>query len=91
MQRFFIYFFSLVNYSATEVFLVCVCGSELTLFDPEIERIVRAIRRVVREASLAQRILVEDNPLISSDPEEEITMAVVPPPTMGNHCKRTDK
>ena len=59
-------------------------GSTLTLFDPEIERTTRGIRRVVREATLAQRILVEDNPLISSDAEKEITMTVVPPPTMIN-------
>lgn len=64
-------------------------GSTLTPFDPEIERITHAIRRVVREATIAQRILVANNQLISLDPEEEIGMAVVPPPTMRNYCKRT--
>lgn len=47
--------------------------------------------REVREATLAQRILVKNNPLISSDDEEEITMAVVPPPTMGDYCKMTNE
>lgn len=64
-------------------------GSTLTPFDPEIERIACAIKRAIREAILAQRMLVENNQLISSDPEEEITMAVVPPSTMGGYCKRT--
>lgn len=48
--------------------------------------------RVVREATLAQRILVEDISITYSNDEEEITMAIVPlPPTMGDYCKRTDK
>lgn len=66
-------------------------GSLLTLFDPEMERTVCAIRREVREVTLAQRILVEGQPLISSYIEEENTMEMVPPPTMGDYCKRTDE
>ena len=58
-------------------------GLVLTLFHPEIERIALAIRSAVREVTLSQRILVEDQPLISSDPEEEITMVVVPSQTIG--------
>lgn len=66
-------------------------GSTLTLFDPEIERTAHAIRRVVREETLAQRILVEDNSLISSDTEEEINMEDKQPQTMRNYRKRTDE
>lgn len=65
--------------------------STLTPFDPEIERIARSIRRAVREANIAQIILVEYNLLISSNTEEGITMVVIPPPTMGDYCKRTDE
>ena len=49
-------------------------GSELTPLDPEIERTACAIRRAVREATLTQRTLVEDNSLISSGSKEEIIM-----------------
>ena len=54
-------------------------GSTLTLFDLEIERTACSIRRAVREATLAQRILVEDQPLVSFETEEEITMEAAPP------------
>lgn len=50
-----------------------------------------ALGKVVEEENIAQRILLEDNPLISSDTEDEITMAVVPPQTIGDYCKRTDE
>lgn len=63
----------------------------MTSFDPEIERTAHAIRRVVREETLAQRILVEDNSLISSDTEEEINMEDKQPQTMRNYRKRTDE
>lgn len=51
----------------------------LTPFDQEIERTARAIRKAVKEANIAQGILAEDQPPISSDSEEEITMKVIPP------------
>lgn len=70
---------------------MCSSGSTLTPFDQEIKRTACAIRRVVRKVTLAQRILVQDYPLISSDAEEEIIMSVVPPPTRGNYCKRTNE
>lgn len=62
-------------------------GLTLAPFDPEIERTARAIRREVREANMAQGILVEDQPLISCDSEEEVTMIAIPPQTMGEYCK----
>ncbi|CAL5185729.1 unnamed protein product [Lathyrus oleraceus] len=65
--------------------------STLTPFDSGIERVARDMMRTVREATLAQRILVEENPLISLDAEEDFTMEVVPPPIMGDYCKRTDE
>lgn len=73
---------------------MCMCNSGLTLtpFDPEIESTSRSIRRAVKEATLAQKFLVEDNLLIPSNAEEETIMDTVPPPpTMGNYCKRTDE
>lgn len=63
----------------------------MTLSDPKIERTARAIRRAIREATLAQRILVEDNPFISSYFGEEITMEVVPSPNMGATAKGPTK
>lgn len=70
---------------------MCNSGSTLTVFDPKIEITAQAIWRVVREATIAQRILVEDHSLISSEVEEEITMTVVPLPTMGDYYKRKCK
>lgn len=66
-------------------------GSTLTPFDPKIERTTRAIRRANKKTTTTQRILVEDQPLISYDFEEEITMVVVPLQTMRDYCKRTDE
>lgn len=66
-------------------------GSTLIPFDPEIERTTRDIRRAVGEANITQRILVEDQALISFDYEEEIIMAVVPPQTMRDYCKIIDE
>lgn len=63
----------------------------MTPFDIEIERTAHAIKREVREATLAQRILVENQKLISYDTEEMITMAAAPPQTLGDYCKRTDE
>lgn len=64
----------------------------MTPFDPEIERTAQVIRRVVREVTIDQRNLVEENSLISSSVEEEITMAAVPPPSkLGDYYKRTDE
>lgn len=62
------------------------------MLDPEIERIACAIRRVVREATLTQQTLIEDNSLISLDSEDEIIMEDIPsPPTIGDYYKRTDE
>lgn len=65
-------------------------GSILTPFDPEIERDACAIRREVKEATLAQRIIVKGNPHISSDSEEEITMVEPVAQTMGDYCRPID-
>lgn len=66
-------------------------GSTLTPSDPKIERTACAIRRELNEATIGQAILVEDQPLISSDPEKEIIMEAVPPQTMGDYSKRIDE
>lgn len=64
----------------------------MTPLDPEIERSACAIRREVREETLTQRMLVEDNSLIFSDSKEEIIMADIPTlSTMGDYYKRTDE
>lgn len=54
-------------------------GSTFTPLDPEIERITRAISKAVREATIAQTVLVENQQLISYDSKKEIAMADVPP------------
>lgn len=66
-------------------------GLVLTTFDLGIERTTHAIRREVEEATLAQKDLSRKHQLISLDSEEEITMAVVPLPTMGDYYKKTDE
>lgn len=68
-----------------------ISGSTLTLFDPEIERIACAIKRVVREANIAQGILAEDQRMISCDSEEEITMTVIRPKLWGISVKEMMK
>lgn len=62
-------------------------GSALTSFDPEIERTTRDIRRADEEANIAQGILVEHQPLIYSNSEEEFTMEAVSPQTMEDYYK----
>lgn len=62
-------------------------GSALTLFNPEIERTAHAIKMALREANAAQGILVEYQPLISSNSEEEVTMTAIPPQTMKDYYK----
>lgn len=73
------------------LFVYAHLRSTLTSFDPEIERTTCVIRRVVKDANIAQGILVEDQLLVSSDSEEEIIMVAIPPQTKGDYCKRTDE
>lgn len=63
----------------------------MTPFDPKIERTACSIKRAVREATLTQRTLFEDNSLVSLDSEEEISMKAIPPPITGDYCKRTNE
>lgn len=58
-------------------------GSSLLPFDPEIERIARAIRKETREASLDER----GSLILSSDSEEEDNMVAPTPLTMGDYYK----
>ncbi|XP_050909769.1 uncharacterized protein LOC127123611 [Lathyrus oleraceus] len=64
-----------------------ISGSTLIPLDPEIERTAYALRK----AALDDRISIEEQLSSSFDSKEEVTIAVAPPLTMGDYCKRTDE
>ena len=58
--------------------------SALIPLDPEIERIARALRKVVRETALDDKISEEEQLSSSYISEEEVIMAVAQPLTIGD-------
>lgn len=70
---------------------MCSSLSTLIPFDLQIKRTSRALRKVVREATLDGRISEEKQLSSSYDSEEEVIMEGAQPLTMGDYCKQTDE